>query len=1130
MANTQSGGYAIWGAASGWRLSLPDPIQSHGRIMVPAAAMPMDVVVVPSNHAALCLLAERISGEAKTNPFARHTVLVDSQAIGRNVIAGIAEQTGMAVGIEPQTFSQCLRQLVHGVETITGPPTPPPAAAAELPHQAVALAILQLLSTLQRSTCPALKQHADAVANSRDTSSRLALVAELARSLHTATESTTDDARWEPWVAELQDALLTHATAGRPTTIDERLHRYLSRWPRVFSALDKLGQDSSLLRGVINRGAVPKVIFAFDPTLYPSSPQAKVLQLLDKVTSINVVLVDAQIRESPDAPSKAWSRRSRQPIEGVMKSLGVQPPKPPAPGPATPGGNALTAIKQSVAGEPVPTGPFQKDDRSVSIHHVSGDLRAAEIVRDALHQAFIDMPGLLPEHVLVVSDDPRRDAPFIETAFALREAPKESLPVTSTGIRTRDWDVGVDAFLTALRLAPTSFAHDSVFQLLSMPSVMHGLRLDSDKVSELSKACKNAGLLAYIDNQHRETVIGPYGQTDHGTWKAALKSLAMSMAMPDGGHEQVSVRDIVAAGGMQATQMDQLAALNRIIELLEHLRRLAAGGPLATMLDALHAITSALFRRPGRWKQSRDAIRDAITAIGADAASAGFAGDMDYFWLTGELSRRLDRASTSTRAMHGGVSLLEPSQARGRTPRVTVFLLSERFPTDDRPLWPEPFVQKYRGGQLRQYADLRDVFSVFMNTQARAIFVVPSMCDRTYERLSVSSVVHDVRAIAESLQQHGVSFTEADESVAPHSVKSMRSTLPTRHRGAIRGAQALYAARTSGTTSRPFAVMDLAHDVPREVPLDRFIRFFEKPVETFLEHRGIYVRDAEDEWRLREMIWPDFLQRWKVRDAVYRLADESRVLTILRAAATLRADRVGRDYLHDQASAPTDMKAALAAATATSVDFPVDYTIGKKRYSLRIHGSALIMNGEAHRYVLGSLKARGWLGLAALEAVVVAAGITTAAGSVTKVRLHYIAQVKKADCHYNVVSDDAGNPFRGNPPGVSPRLPIALPQLVRIWHLGHQTPLPLFSEEVEKALPPKAGAPADLNAAITEFFHTDSGFGAGPGLDANVRAVFRGINPIRDTLYPPHAGVSSSDFERLVQFLSGNIPDAFPML
>jgi hypothetical protein len=190
------------------------------------------------------------------------------------------------------------------------------------------------------------------------------------------------------------------------------------------------------------------------------------------------------------------------------------------------------------------------------------------------------------------------------------------------------------------------------------------------------------------------------------------------------------------------------------------------------------------------------------------------------------------------------------------------------------------------------------------------------------------------------------------------------------------------------------------------------------------------------------------------------------------------------------------------------------------------------MNGEAHRYVFGSLKARGWLGLAALEAVVVAAGIATNSQIVTKARLHFIesATKKKADCYSNVVSDDAGNPFRGNPPGVSPRLPIALPHLVRIWHLGHQTPLPLFSEEVGKALPPKAGAPADLNAAITEFLHTDSGFGAGPGLDANVRAVFRGINPIRDTLYPPHPGVSSSDFERLVQFLTGNIPDAFPML
>lgn len=1125
MADTLLGGYAVRGAAFGWPLRCQIPSQSHGRIALPAAAMAMDVVIAPTNQAAIRLLAERFLAEAKINPFARHTVLVDSQPIGRNVVAGIAEQTGMAIGIEPQTLGQYFRQLVHSVETMAGPPTPPPAVAA-LSHQAVGLAILQLLPTLRKSGCLALKQHADSVANSHDTSSQLALASELARSLHAATEATIDDARWEPWVAELHKALMTHATASPPTTADGRLLEYLNRWQRVFAALNKVGSDASLRRDVLVRGAVPKLIFAFDPTLYPASPQAQALQLLATLTAVTVVLVDPQIRESTDAPSKAWSRRSRRPIEGVMNSLGVEAKKAPEPGAATPGGNALVAIQHSVAGEPVPTGPFPKDDRSVSIHHVPGDLRAAEIVRDALHRAFIDMPDLLPEHVLVVSDDPRRDAPFIETAFELREASKESLPVTTTGIRTRDWDVGVDAFLTALRLAPTSFAYESVFQLLSMPPVTHGLRLDGDEVAELSRACKNAGLLAYIDKKHREDVIGLFNQTDHGTWRAALNSLAMSMAMPDGGHEQVSAADIVAAGGMQATQMDQLAALSRIIELLEHLRSLATGGPLAGMLHTAREITGALFRWPGRWKKSRDVIRDAIAAVESDAASAGFAGDIDYFWLAGELSRRLDRANTSTRAMHGGVSLLEPSQARGRTPRVTVFLLSERFPTDDRPLWPEPFLPKYRGGQLRQYADLRDVFSVFMNTRDRAIFVVPSMCDRTYERLSVSSVVHDVRAIAESLQQHGVSFTEADESVAPHSVKSMQSTLPTRHRGAIRGAQALHTARTSGTTCRPFAVMDLAHDVPEEVSLDRFIRFFEKPVETFLEHRRIYVRDTEDDYRVREMIWPDFLQRWQVRDAVYRLADEQRVLAILRAIATLRADRVGADYLSDQASVPTAVKAVLSKATDTPVDVQVPYTIGKNNFSLRIHGSALIMNGEAHHYARGSLKAKGWLGLAALEAVALLSG------TATKASVHSIERnsAKQVDYHQSLASDDPANPFRGNPPGVSPRQPIPLVNLVRIWHLGHQTPLPLFGEEVQEAVPPTAGASADLNAAITEFLHTDIGFGAGPGLEANVRAVFRGINPIRDGLYPPHTGVSLSDFERLVQFLSGNIPDAFPML
>jgi hypothetical protein len=103
--------------------------------------MAMDVVIVPSNREAIGTLAERIAAEAKASPFARHAVLVDSHAIGRNVVAGLAQLTGMAVGIEPLTLYPYLRQVVHGVETITGPPAPPPTLPSLL-HQAVALAIL----------------------------------------------------------------------------------------------------------------------------------------------------------------------------------------------------------------------------------------------------------------------------------------------------------------------------------------------------------------------------------------------------------------------------------------------------------------------------------------------------------------------------------------------------------------------------------------------------------------------------------------------------------------------------------------------------------------------------------------------------------------------------------------------------------------------------------------------------------------------------------------------------------------------------------------------------------------------------------------------------------------------------
>jgi exonuclease V gamma subunit len=1107
----------------------------------------IEVLIAPTNRAAMAIVASRSVERAASEPFSRQVVLVDNRAIGENVVNHVAESAGLTVGLEPVLLSQFVRQVAQAAEAQTktgsrahGVTQNPGSSPSALSHQVVALAILQVIPGLAANGSAAISPIANDIVSEPEISTKLALASELARSFDTAIQASLDDARLEPWVAELKAALAGHA-ASLPEEAGGRLHDFVVGWAELLTRLEEIAADTALGQKLREQDTLPGHLFAFDLTVQPGSPQARALELLATITAVTLVLVDPAAGPSAHPAvaacpaAAAWAARSRRPIVATREALGeagrgsVFPG--PSPGAAAGGNHALAVIQQAVASGTLPAPPAKgsSSDRSLSIHHVASDARAAEVVRDAIHHAFVDLEDLLPEQVVVVSDDPRRDAPFIESAFDAC-ADDEQLPRTLTGDSSRDRDSGIDAFLKALRLAPTSFAREAVFRLIAMPSVAEALRLEADKLDTLDRGCQQAGLRAYIDAEHREAAIGVSGQTDHCTWTAALRSLAAAMAVPDGGGAVVTQAGIVPAGGVSATDMNMLAAMTRVHTLLRELRGLATGGPIDEMIARCRRVADTLFAQPGRWMKSRAAVCGAIDAVARDALAAGYAGEVGFFWFAGELTRRLDRPSSKTCSLYGGVSLLKPAQARGRSPRVTVFLLSERFPTEDRPLWPSPFARGgpgHPGRPMQQHADLRDVFTVFMNTSERVIFIVPSMCGRTRERLSMSSVVHDVRAIAESLARLGVTFVERDESVVAHSLSAVGSPIATRHRGAIRGARALADARQNGGVSQMFGTPDPGAEVPREISLEQFVRFFEKPFDVFLQHREVTVRDVEDEWRVREAIHPTYLERWTVWDTVYQAAaaargrgetfgpaHETTVRSLLRASGLLRADQPGDDYLAAEWPPSCDVERAVAAITTpgeTPIDVTVDYTLHGHCHHLRIHGTAPLDGRVVIDHRLGSVKPRHLLAMAALEAVCRHQGVADS---------WKVLHIARGQLNFTTSASDANFVAHGLP----------LEVLARLWHLGLQMPLPIFADAIEASLPTAPNQPHDLHAAAGEYYKTDFGLGGGQGLDLKPRIVFRGQEPVFESRFPAQPGIPACDFERLAAFFAGGLPDAFPML
>ena len=158
----------------------------------PAAAHEtIDLHMVVRNREALQRIDRSIRRRSQENPFGPHIILVDSLSIGRNVLSGLAEFGGMAIGVETvriPTFLQRVAQAVHRFDGKDPASLPP-----QLSHQALALAIIAAIPQLTaRNADKCVKEIASNIKHAATVSSQLSLASEWARSFDYALRQAAD--------------------------------------------------------------------------------------------------------------------------------------------------------------------------------------------------------------------------------------------------------------------------------------------------------------------------------------------------------------------------------------------------------------------------------------------------------------------------------------------------------------------------------------------------------------------------------------------------------------------------------------------------------------------------------------------------------------------------------------------------------------------------------------------------------------------------------------------------------------------------------------------------------------------------------------------------------------------------
>lgn len=357
-----------------------------------------------------------------------------------------------------------------------------------------------------------------------------------------------------------------------------------------------------------------------------SLPQLDCLQTLGTVCDVEVLLV----HPSPGLHGR-WSATGQQPLEAKLRGRPVQRRLEPelldgvdqllpvwltgsrdlqelltAQGVeaathaarATPPNTLLGRMQHTIA-EGCEAATHAHDlarDRSLVIHRCHSLSRQAEVLHDALLQAFAELDGLEPHDVAIVSPCIEQAAPHLEAVFAREITAKDaaghdrriSLPLVVADRGIRAVSEGVDLLECLLALPGSRCSVDDVLGVAAHPLVRPRFGVDDDTVATWTDFADRTAIRWGLDARHRAR----HGLTldaasDVHTWKLGLERMLLGATLPDAA-ARPELGGVVPLAGLDPAD---IAPITKLVRILDVVRRLdgatAAARPVAAWCDAI---------------------------------------------------------------------------------------------------------------------------------------------------------------------------------------------------------------------------------------------------------------------------------------------------------------------------------------------------------------------------------------------------------------------------------------------------------------------------------------------------------------------------------------------------------------
>ncbi len=263
--------------------------------------------------------------------------------------------------------------------------------------------------------------------------------------------------------------------------------------------------------------------------------------------------------------------------------------------------NTLIALQQSVRSGVAEEIKFVDTDRSVQMHRAHNLGRQVEILHEALVHAFNDHRDLEPHDVVIMCADIEAAAPLLQATFGRTVKSSNGdyvLPLVVADRGLRFVDDGASLLANILTAVRGRFSITDVMSVATSSLVLQNFNANNDDVESWYRIIERTRI-RWGSSQHQRSRMGVSIYEDAHTWSAGLER-ALTGALLSDSPLAPSFGDVVPLADIEASDIDAIAALSRIVSVLAALEEKANGADL-TIIE---------------WA---DAVEEALTELGADA-------------------------------------------------------------------------------------------------------------------------------------------------------------------------------------------------------------------------------------------------------------------------------------------------------------------------------------------------------------------------------------------------------------------------------------------------------------------------------------------------------------------------------